>query len=149
MTRRRLNLAACFAVVALGAVWWLFGDILSPEERLLVGKWHCAPDQGWRSGTAEFGADRQGWLERADPIHGPAGYKGSVAGHWSLQEGVIYFDFEANPIRRKFRPLCYRYRLGITVGSQSAYVTESVSTDKVVICNPNGWSEVWTRDRGN
>jgi hypothetical protein len=145
MTRRRLILGICVVVVALGAAWWLFGDGLSSEERLLVGKWHCALGQGWRSGTAEFGADRQGRLERADPIHGLAGYKDSVAGRWSLQEAIIYPDYETDPIRRRLRSLCYRP--GITVATGSAYVTVSVSADKFVISNPNGWTEVWTRDR--
>jgi hypothetical protein len=37
MTRRRLILAACAAVVALGATWWLFSDRLSAEEQRLAG----------------------------------------------------------------------------------------------------------------
>jgi hypothetical protein len=42
MTRPRLILAICVAVIALGAAGWMVGDGLSPEERRLVGTWRTS-----------------------------------------------------------------------------------------------------------
>jgi hypothetical protein len=101
MTRRRLTLAACVAVVALGAAWWLASSRLSLEEQKLAGTWHLAvssangptgvtivwalyPDHAYR--VHAFDEDA-GAAERE-----PDGREMEVRGRWWVQGGAVIFE---------------------------------------------------------
>jgi hypothetical protein len=144
MARRRLIwfvvvlavVAACAAVAA-----WVSSDSLSSDEKLLVGRWRFGPDAAQPLGDFVLGPDRECLYRRWRPLD-PGVLHESIAGRWSLREGVIYVDLERNPVRRGVRPLAYR--VGIDVQTQYAFVVESVTADTLIIGSPNG-DETWIR----
>jgi hypothetical protein len=111
MTRRRLILAACVAVVALGAAWWLYGDGLTAEERRLVGTWRNLDSRtGEWVGTMTFLPDHTHvYVPRSGQPR-----PGSRSHLWHIRDGAIVFDYEPSAIRRLLRPLAPR--LGLSVG---------------------------------
>jgi hypothetical protein len=141
-------LAACVAVVALGAAWLAFSDRLSgrltAEERQLVGKWQPGADASKSAAaTLEFKADRQLHALYALP---PAGNGGRIDSHWSIRAGKFHIDSEPRPIRRLVRPLAGL--LGINVGSLASYPSISISENEFTSTDAKGTKYTWTRVRG-
>jgi hypothetical protein len=148
MTRRRLIVAACVAVVALGAAWWLFSDRLTADERHFVGTWH--PTSG--SGQWLFGADRAGRYERSfrgsaptDPAFPAASWSYNYPGTWIAQGGVITVDGESNSFRRAIRPALRFF--GRRPIEAARFTLESIFENEMVVITPDGTREVWTRIR--
>jgi hypothetical protein len=138
MTRRRLILAACVAIAALGAAWWLDG--FSPHERLLVGTWHSDPDLGGVSYRVRFSPDRR-FLGIVPPTPEDA-----PPCRWHVRGGSLVIDYEPSPIRRllrRFAPL-----LGISVRPVDTLPLE-VDEDRMIVVYPYGARIGWTRDRGD
>jgi hypothetical protein len=145
MTRRRLVLAACIAVVGLGAVWWLYGDGLSAEERRLVGTWPRGSGKpGDNVARWELSANRRWHALFAVP---PAGWSGELDGRWSIRDGKIYIDQESNAVRRVVRP--WARLLRVDVKSLTASPLKSVTDDEFVIVDALGTQYTWTRDHGD
>jgi hypothetical protein len=99
MTRRRLILAACIALAALGAAWWWFANALSEEERQLVGSWRIAAPPRAANGIWEFDADRR-WRTFDDPLLSATGSSprdiGSVTvGHFSFRRSRMAFGVQS------------------------------------------------------
>jgi hypothetical protein len=138
ITCRRLILAACVAVVALGAVWWASADVLTPDEQLLSGRWRFGPTDYGGDGNWEFLPDRQTVLASGYPS--PSGlYLGyRVSGRWSMRDGVIRIDTEPSPARRVLRPVAAK--LQIRAGRVNSYAVTSVTADRLVIGYPDGGS---------
>jgi hypothetical protein len=138
MTRRRPILAACVAVVVLGAAWWLSADRLTADEQQIVGTWRYNDAE---TGEAKFRivltADRQ-FYDPEFPDRAPC--------WWHIQNGSIVFDYEPNPIRRALRPLAPMLRLGVGRRNQ---LSIEVTGDRMAVTPPNGTPTVWTRDRGD
>jgi hypothetical protein len=109
MTRRRFILAACVAVGALGAAWWLFGDGLLAEEQHVVGTWRLRvdPSAARPAGSAfvwAIGRDRRCLSRELDPTTGDVrrasdGTALEVNGRWHVAEGRLTFDW-AGPLDR-------------------------------------------------
>jgi hypothetical protein len=117
MARRRIILAACVAVVALGTAWWWYADRLTPEEERLVGTWQLQHvEQVSVPPTVSFGRDRRwAWTLRTT-----TGMRSTITGRWSVRDGRVYLDQEPNPIRRMFRPLLGRLKITVApVGDYS------------------------------
>jgi hypothetical protein len=131
MNRRRLILAICIAVVALGAVKWWDSTRLTVEERRFLGV--------WKSGIqpVEFRADhRFAW---------DSGFDNEVfAGYWRIRDGWITYDYERNAIRRALRPLVAW--LGLEVGQISRCRLEWVTNDYVTAVYEDGSQEILTRE---
>jgi hypothetical protein len=144
MTRRRLILAACVAVVAQGGAWWLWSAHEWADEQRLVGTWHLGNSPTWE-GSWTFGADRVGhrWVSRR-------GFCSLVdiedSDHWSLRGGMIVLDGEPSAFRRTIRPLLHFF--GQACAAHQTFPLESVTDDQMVIVWPGGEREFWTRDRG-
>jgi hypothetical protein len=145
MNRRRLILAACVAVVAIGAAWSLFSDQLTPEEQQIVGIWrYHQPVSGRWTNTLTLSPDRRYWDM---PVYQPKSKDRPPDGTWAIRNGDLIVDLERSAIRRTLRPLCnlVRVRVAPTVSSPLA----SISADEVVTVMPDGTRVVWTRDRGD
>jgi hypothetical protein len=138
MTRRRLILAACVAVVALAAVWWLSSDRLTAEEWQIVGAWRY---NDAATGNAVFRiiftADRRSY----DPD-----FPNRAPCLWYIEGGSIVFDHEPSSTRRMLRPVAGLLRLN--VGPWYRYPFEVTGDTLTVRSEPNPPS-VWTRDRGD
>jgi hypothetical protein len=146
MACRRLILAACVAVVALGAASWWYSDRLTDEERQLVGTWRTKTPYGSITGTMCFGADHRMQITRQLKIASASPVIATETGRWSFRERSLSVDYEHNAIRRALRPFCIY--LGINVGYVSSTTMESVTTDEIVTPAPRGGpGEVWTRVR--
>jgi hypothetical protein len=104
MTRRRLVLAACVAVVAIGAAWWLFADGLSAEERRFVGTWRLRQNEPFL--TLTFTTDHRCSRSARYPS-----WTNVTPGHWWIRGERVFMDLEPNAVRRVLRPLLDR--LGI------------------------------------
>jgi hypothetical protein len=150
MTRRSLILAACVAVVALGVAWWYGMNRLSVEERRLLGTWH--PTSG--SGHWTFGADRNGRFQRSrtgpvsdDPTVPTTSWSCDFPEHWAIRDGAIVIDGEMNIFRRAFRPVVRMF--GRPRSEPMSFALESVTAAEMVIVQPDGSKDIWTRDRGN
>jgi hypothetical protein len=144
MTRRRLILAACVAVVALGAGWWLCVGGLSTEEQYLVGTWYSTSG----TGTWVFEADQSGRYQHRHPIPTlsfPAAYLyDDFRETWFLRGGAILLDCEQSEFRRAFRPLL-RF-LGRRPKEIMTFTLVSIIDDEMVVIRPDGSREMWTRD---
>src|SRR5581483_7624087 len=99
------------------------------------------------AGAWEFREDRRSRQVRSWREPGGEASSTMISGRWSFREGVIYLDHEDNVLRRTFRPICWR--LGIAAMGQTAFITQEVTADKIIVATPNQWNEVWTRDRGD
>jgi hypothetical protein len=140
MTRRRLILAACVAVIVLGAAWWLFGNWLTAEERKLVGTWHGELDRGFGPDRVQYAADHLFLtISPPTPDHAPP-YR------WYVRSGSLVIDCEPSLIRRLLRPLAPS--LGMTVRQVVAYPLE-VDEGRMIVFDPGGGSSVWIRDSGD
>jgi hypothetical protein len=143
MTRRRLILAACVAVVALGAAWWLTLDQLAPDERQLVGTWrHHQPTSGRWTNTLILSRNRQYWDV---PLYQRA--HGTPDGTWAIRNGEFIVDLECDTVRRTLRPLCNL--LHVRIAPKVSCPLASITADEVVIVMPDGNRHVWTRERGD
>jgi hypothetical protein len=115
MTRRRLILAACVAVVALGAAWWLYSDGLSAEERRLVGTWN--------DGLVVFQFTAGHRCEMVDGDN-------RFPGRWSIRGDCLVIDFEQSAVRRALRPLAslVKLQVGPVIRSRLEWTTENEVT---------------------
>jgi hypothetical protein len=143
MTRRRLILAACVAVVALRAAWWLFDHEPSPTEQRLIGTWRLRTEIVGETGELVFQPDFSWRCSRFRP---PLGLERG-SGQWSIQGKAIVFDGENRRAWRMLRPLLRQ--LGGYVAPVIATTPESIAADEVVFVLADGAREVWTRDRGD
>jgi hypothetical protein len=141
MTRRRLILAACVAVVALGAAWWGFDDRLTVEEQHLVGAWQTPTfDNGGKVRT--FRPDRSFRLR----LFWPGGGKVVDGTRWYVRDGSRVTDFETNPFRRFVRAAGPATSvLGIKADPALPLRILSVSATQIEVGHPNGVNEIWTR----
>lgn len=140
MTRRRILLAACVAVAAFGAAWWLFVDRLTAEEQTLVGTWQLRED-GVKTTAPIFDLkpDRQLHV-RNTPNNVNAD------GRWSIQGGKFCIERESNPIRRLMRP--FSAKLGkYRIGPYGSYLLVSVSEREFTFIDENGAKYTYKRVR--
>jgi hypothetical protein len=146
MARRRLVgfvVALILLTVAAGTASSLSSDSLPSDERLLVGTWRLGDETSWTKRLV-FRPDRECLYEEwLAPHDGPRTLHCSITGRWSLPDGVIYLDHERNAVRRALRPLAWR--IGIGILGQTAFITESVTADQIIIATPNPWTETYTR----
>jgi hypothetical protein len=131
MTRRRLILAACVAVVALGAAWSLFGDGLTAEERRLVGTWRHSDSLAF-----VFRADRRCWIVQHK-------LNRSSESRWSVRDGIISFDNELSPFRRAYRSIAQ----GVGIVSPSETMRGEMKTENEIVTVWGIARFEWTRDR--
>jgi hypothetical protein len=143
MTRRRLILAACVAVVALGAAWWLTSERLTEDERSLVGTWRFSATVGNRvwtfrpDGRARLDADGPGSL-----------FTGRILDcHWTATARELTLDSETSWVRRTLRPLLQRF--GEHIDPPIAFTVVSRTENQVIVKVPITGAQVWTRDRGD
>jgi hypothetical protein len=141
MTRRRLILAACVAVVALGAAWWYYGDGLTAQERRLVGRWQTSGPEGQGTIEVEFLADR----EFAIFVDGRR-TSASRRMRWKVADGRMVVDCEMSQWRRLARPLLSV--LGVSV-QHVEVVRVEVDGGNLTLTNKFAKRTVWTRDRGD
>jgi hypothetical protein len=136
MTRRRLILASCVAVVALGAAWWL-SDGLSAEEQQLVGMWtwHDRDVEGLTR-SAEFLPDGRCFCPTDAAPNG-------MACCWSVRNGSILFDCEPSRFRRLWRPVAATLRLSIRPAFPPYRV--ELAGDRMVIYSPDGTPTAYAR----
>jgi hypothetical protein len=135
MTRRRLILAAFFAVVALGAVWWWSTCDLSADEQRLVGTWRMV--SGEMTIKLVLLDDH-----RCVSSISIMSQTNAASGHLSVRYGKIAVDLELNPVYRAFRPVLEH--IGIKVTPMVVYDTEDFAP-----VGAAGDRLIWTRDRGN
>jgi hypothetical protein len=141
MTRRRFILAACVAVVALGAAWWMFVGGLTAEEQRLVGLWQQRHNETGRiTGALDLKADHSFLLATTDN-------KGQLlftnVGAWSVKAGKLSLDTDPDPIRRLLRRIFDRFGMEVR-----GNIAELVTSDFVADQRPvNNFS--WTRNRGD
>jgi hypothetical protein len=133
MTRSRLNLAACVAVVALGAAWWFYGDGLTAEERRLVGTWRHSDNLEF-----VFCTDRRCWIVQHKQIR-------STESRWSVREGIISFDKELSPFRRAYRLVAQ----GIGIVSPSESMRGELKTENEIVTISGIVRFEWTRINGD
>jgi hypothetical protein len=104
MTRRRLILAACVAVVALGAAWWLCGDGLSVGERRLLGTWQFSENTPARIDVSRsFRVDRT--FEQLIVSTGSNTWYFSDSGVWRIRGNSLIIDREGNLIHHAIQSL--------------------------------------------
>jgi hypothetical protein len=134
MTRRRLNLAACVAVVALVvAWWWLLSSPLTAEEQRFVGAWRLRQNESFL--TLTFTADHR--CSRS--VHYPLGTD-VIPGRWWVRGETIFIDLEQSAVRRTLRPLLGRLGIPVVpVGSTDTTIFDFDGT--------NRRRSAWTRDR--
>jgi len=146
MTRRRLILAACVAVVALGAAWWHWIDRVSAEERRLAGTWQVTSidQRGWSGWT--LGSDNVARLTGGPP-GAFCGNIFTIKYHWRWTGGRLLFEGEEDSLRRLIRPLLQCLRM--QVAPLEVYTVELLGPDQLAVIAPDGTREVWTRDRGD
>jgi hypothetical protein len=146
MTRRRVILAACVAVVAMGAAWWLFFTGMTAEEYQLVGKWQVAfPPYKRVAGELEFRDNRKcHWESWTRP--GIPGSKVESSATWRLSGNELAFDNEPSFLLRLLRPTAKLTKLKVSPVSRTRL--DWVSADRIERDSLNG-REVWTRDRGD
>jgi hypothetical protein len=137
MTRRRLILAASFAVVALGAAWGLLSDGLTAEERRLVGTWKY---DDWQAKgltrLAEFHSDGRCFCPTDAAPNGMSCW-------WSVRGGSILFDCEPSRFRRLWRPVASA--LGLSVRPVFPPYRVELAGDCMVIYSPDGTLTAYAR----
>lgn len=133
MTRRRLILAACVAVAALGAAWWFYGDGLTAEERRLVGTWRHSDNLAF-----VFCADRRCWIVQHKQNR-------SRECRWSVRDGIISFDNELSPIRRAYRIVAQ----GVGIIPPSETLRGEMKTENEIVTVYGIARFEWTRDSGD
>jgi hypothetical protein len=147
MTRRRLILAACVAVAALGAGWWWYSGRLTAEELRLIGKWSSGPGDDYRTWT--FRPDRtmttEGFIRSPGDAPNETCWSGEC--RWAGGQNVLYLDSEQSEARRAIRPLLQLF--GVSVGEKWLLTVESLTDDQMAIVETDGTRRVWTRDRGD
>jgi hypothetical protein len=142
MTRRRLILAFCVAVIALGAPWWLTSLQLTESERSLIGSWRHASIVG--NGVWTFRPDGRARLDIRSSGALLAG--AHLDCHWTANAREITLDMETSRVRRMLRPLLQRF--GGHVSSCVSFAIVSRTENQVTVDVPNpGVLQVWTRER--
>jgi hypothetical protein len=150
MTRRRLILAACVSVVALGGAWCLPGR-LSPEERLLVGSWHT----NWCDGITvvlHMKPNRTCAVRFVSSATGAVIWHGGWSefhGRWGVQSEQLESVWEDGLIERIRRHLSANMHTSEREPVRLQYRFTWVSDDEFVIEKQGGATHVWTRDRGD
>jgi hypothetical protein len=147
MTRRRLILAACVAVVALGAAWWLFVERLTAEERLLVGVWRPETEQPNAEVVWEFRGDRSFQCTHTSKRKGMPSSEAIYAGRWYVKGDDLFTDFEDSFFRRYFRPVARM--IGMRGRDLESSRVESLTADRIVFVFPGDTRRVLIRDRGD
>jgi hypothetical protein len=140
MNRRRLIVAIAAAVLC-GVAWWQSLDLLSAEERLLVGAWTFDGRSGTGHSRMRFKPDRrcaygEFWLS------GPVGMI-EWGGRWVIRDSALVFDGEPEPVRRAVRPILRG--VGLSFNGAITYRLESIADDELVLVLPDGTRETWTR----
>jgi hypothetical protein len=148
MTCRRLIMAACVAMAALGVAWWMFTDRLTAEERWLLDRWSIKPGGGdYRAWT--FRPDRRMTAEGFFKAPGIAPQVTRWFGEscWAAGPDMLVLDSEQNAVRRAIRP--FLQLLGVSVGEKWLLNVESLTVDQMIVVEEDGARETWTRDRGD
>jgi hypothetical protein len=138
MARRRLILAACVAVVALGAAWWMFTDRLTAEEWQLVG--------AWRYDDAAAGKTKSRFALTPDRRVFNPDFPDRAPWLWCIEGSSLVFEHEPNAARRIFRPLAGL--LGLRVLPCGRFPFE-VTGDMLTVHAEYQPPSVWIRDRGD
>ena len=131
MTRRRLILAVCVAVFALGAAWWLFSDSLTAEEQRLVGTWRLIVP-GLRRSAEDTTAV---WTFKRDrTVRGFTSGLPDETPHdfalWRVRENELMMDLELSAVRRRLRPVA-RF-IGFQVAGVVTYRLEHQGADEAI-----------------
>jgi hypothetical protein len=142
MNRRRLILAACLAVFALGVAWWLYSDRLSAEEQLMVGTWHLNMQSIAMRLALEIRADRHAHLSE---FIGGIGGREVASGRWTVKDGAFVFDPEPSALNRVIRPIANR--VGIDVRPIEKWTIVSIAPSQLVVVRESGLAETWTTTR--
>ncbi len=126
-------------VPLLGLAWWQSRDRLSPEEQRLVGTWRYRDPNTGEWSVMTLAPDRRYVCVRRNRTGTPE----PPPGRWSVRDGKLVVDLEADALRRSLRSVAGP--LGLSVADVGVFPLASVSAGEMVIAHPRGPRHTWTR----